>query len=333
MSTAQLEVAPRPITGDVMSKPTTLTWSYGDTAPRVTALYLKSARDQWNAETDIEWTSPIEFGQALPAFQTLLGQSTGDTPLSADPRVHSMFHWEFQRWMISQFLHGEQGALVSAARLAEVLPDVQHKLYASSQAFDEARHVHVFARYIDEFTPGPYAADPALAQLLADTLSDSRWDFVALGMQVLVEGLAMGAFRMAEATFADPLLRRIITLVMRDEARHVSYGALALDGIAEQLSNAERREREEFILEGAALIRKRFLLWDLWEQLGVSPDAGTAFAATDPRMVGYRQTLFAKVVPLLRRTGHLSPAVVAGLNQLGLLGPAGRRAAGEAVTQ
>ena len=46
-------------------------------------------------------------------------------------------------------MHGEQGALICTAKIVETVPWIDAKYYASTQVMDEARHVEVFAKYLD----------------------------------------------------------------------------------------------------------------------------------------------------------------------------------------
>src|SRR5689334_16031270 len=196
-----------------------LTWQYESETPRVLALYERAKQAQWNATTDIDWSAEVRFGEPLPDDSSFAMASFEASPLARrGRRMWDSFRWELQSWMVSQFLHGEQGALVVAARLVEVVPDLDSKYYAASQAADEARHVEVFSRYLREKVPNAYPITSALAELLQDLLADSRWDITALGMQIVVEALAMAAFRLANSTFHDDLICEITRLVARDEA-------------------------------------------------------------------------------------------------------------------
>jgi rubrerythrin len=239
------------------------------------------------------------------------------------------FRWELQSWMVSQFLHGEQGALVVAARLVETMPDLDSKFYAATQAADEARHVEAFSRYLREKVPDPYDISSPLRELLVDILSDSRWDVTALGMQIMVEALAMAAFRLANSTFHDDLIKDITRLVARDEARHVSFGVLSLETVYRELSSAELADREDLVLDAAQLMRRRFLLHDVWDRLEVDKTEGVEFATTNELMIKYRQAIFAKVVSSLSHIGLMTTRVHDGLADLDLLdfgiGRAGRR--------
>jgi hypothetical protein len=310
---------------------THLSWTYASTAPRIRALYERGLTAQWNASTDIDWTLEVPFGEPLPPDSGWASAALANSPMAryGDARIDA-FRWEFQGWMVSQFLHGEQGALVAAAKLVEALPDVDAKLYAANQAADEARHVEVFSRYLDQAVPHPYPVCAPLVSLLDQVLGDDDWDVMVLGVQVLLEGLATAAFRLAENTFHDPLIQRIATLVARDEARHVSFGSLALAGRYDGLTAAELAYREEFVLEAASLMRRRFLLEDIWGRLEIPLAEGVAFARADPLMIAYRQTLFAKVIATLSRAGLMTSKVRDGLAALDLLGPAGRRFASDA---
>jgi hypothetical protein len=297
-------------------------------SPSLRGLYERATQAQWDAGTDIDWSIDVEFGAPLPDDSSFALASFETSPLARRGRpMWDTFRWELQSWMVSQFLHGERGALVVAERLVEVVPDLDSKRCAASQAVDEARHVEVFSRYLREKMPHPYPITSPLAALLEDILADARWDITALGMQIMVEALAMAAFRLANSTFHDALIREISRLVARDEARHVSFGVLSLEALYQEMTVAERADREELVLEAAALMRRRFLLEDVWERLEVNRAEGMEFAATNDLMIQYRQALFAKVVPSLARIGLMTDRVRDGLASLHLLGFAGARAA------
>ncbi|MEU6217661.1 ferritin-like domain-containing protein [Streptomyces sp. NPDC047022] len=299
---------------------TRLSWDYSTGSGRLRTLTRRAHDGQWDAERDIDWTAPVPFGAPLPDGSAFARASFEASPMAERGRAGwDDFRWQLQAWLVSQFLHGEQAALAVAARLVESLPTVEAKLCAATQVTDEARHVEVFARYLREHVPDPYPVNADLRALLEDVLRDSRWDMTALGMQIMVEALAMAAFRLAGSSFHDPLIRRISDLVARDEARHVSLGVVSLEEVYRELSSRELADREELVLEAAALMRRRFLLADVWERLDVDRTAGLAYAAGDPAMVMYRQTVFARVVSALVHIGLMSERVRQGLADLDLL--------------
>jgi P-aminobenzoate N-oxygenase AurF len=300
--------------------PARLDWAYQPGDARIAALYQRAKAAQWSVE-QIDWAQPVPFGEALPDDSAFAMSAFAASPLARRGRpLWDTFRWELQSWMVSQFLHGEQAALVVAGRLIEAVPDLDSKFYAASQAADEARHAEVFTRYLGEKVPEPYPISAPLHEMLVSILGDTRWDVTALGMQIMVEALAMAAFRLADDTFHDGLVKQICRLVARDEARHVSFGVLSLSGLYQQMTAAERAEREDLVLGAASLIRRRFLLDDVWERLDVDRAAGTGFAAGNALMIAYRQAIFSRVGAALDRIGLLTPRVRDGLAGLGLLG-------------
>jgi len=309
-----------------------LNWDYRPSHPQLRTLYEKAKQAQWNASTDVDWSTEVPFGAPLPDDSSYAMASFESSPLARRGRpIWDTFRWELQSWMVSQFLHGEQGALVVAARLVEVAPDLDSKYCAASQAIDEARHVEAFSRYLLTKVPQPYPITAPLAALLRDILADPAWDITALGMQIIVEALAMAAFRMANTTFHDDLVKQITKLVARDEARHVSFGVLSLTEVYREMTTAELTLREEMVLEASSLMRRRFLLEDIWERLDVDRAEGVEFAATNEMMVKYRQAIFAKIVVALDNIGLMTPRVRDGLDKLQLLGFAIPRSMREAT--
>ena len=297
----------------------TLNWNYDSGPTRIRHLHERALRAQWHVD-DVDWATEVNFGGPLADDSAYAMAAFAASPLADRGRaMWDTFRWELQSWMVSQFLHGEQGALVVAGRLVETLPDLDGKLFAAGQAVDEARHVEVFSRYLREKVPHPYPVSAPLESLLRDILADSRWDVTTLGMQIMVEALAMAAFRLANSTFHDDVIKQIAQLVARDEARHVTFGVLCLDGVIAEMSTAERAEREDLVLDAANLTRKRFLLAEIWERLDVDPAAGMTFAATNDLMISYRRTIFSRLVPALDRIGLLTGRVLGGLDQLELL--------------
>lgn len=299
---------------------TRFVWEYGATESRLRALYEKGKLAQWNAATDIDWSPELHFGAPLaelPATAMVARlPRPDDCPVPAE--LWNEFRWEHHAWMTSQFLHGEQGALLATARLVQIAPSLDDKFYAATQVVDEARHVEAFSRYIDRLGHR-YDVNGALMSMLSTVVAESRWDIVYLGMQVIVEGLALAVFRIGQVSAFDPIIRQITELVARDEARHVAFGVLALQDLYPQLSPADRAERSEFIKEASLLMARRFRLEEVWERIGIDVSAGVDYALTDPTMVEFRRVMFAKVVSVLAKLGILTPDVRAHLEDLALM--------------
>jgi hypothetical protein len=207
--------------------------------------------------------------------------------------------------MLSQFLHGEQGALLCTARIVETVPWIDAKYYAATQVMDEARHVEVFAKYLNDKLSGHYPVNAHLGMLLDDIIADSRWDMTYLGMQIMVEGLALAAFGFMHEVTTEPLLKQLLRYVMSDEARHVAFGVLSLQELYSNLSESELRERKEFAFEAAVRMRDRFLQQEVWERLGVPVKEAVSVVTRSPERQLFQRMLFSKIVPNCKKLGLL----------------------------
>ena len=294
-------------------------WEYDGGRGRLLALYEKGKSKQWNAQTRIDWSQEIDFEDqaALPdEVVPIYGSSEWDR-LSRAGKDELRHH--YGAWMTSQFLHGEQGALVCAAKIVQTVPDVDAKFYAATQVMDEARHVEAYAKYINDKLELAYPINPHLQSLLDQTITDSRWDMTYLGMQVMIEGVALAAFSMARDFTGHPLARSLNAYVMQDEARHVAFGTLALKDAYAQLSDAERLEREEFVVEASYLLKDRFLAEEVWENLGLDVAACMEFVDRAQVMQEFRKALFSRVVPTVKTIGLWGPKVQAAFVDMGVI--------------
>jgi hypothetical protein len=294
------------------------TWDYERSRPPLVKLYEKAKTSQWNGETDLPWDTDVDperdvaASPMTPTIERLasIGIDLSGTELATwDDAQWLAWAVERQKWTMSQFLHGEQGALVCTAKIVETVPWIDAKYYAATQVMDEARHVEVFAKYLDTKLDGHYPINHHLKLLLDDIIDDSRWDMTYLGMQIMVEGLALAAFGMAHQTTQDPLLKQLLRYVMSDEARHVAFGVLSLKEYYTELSAAELLDRQEFAFEAAVRMRDRFLQQEVWERMGVPVrDAIRVFKQDDPAIKNqdpFQQLLFSKIVPNCKKLGLL----------------------------
>jgi hypothetical protein len=291
------------------------TWDYERSRPPLSKLYEKAKHAQWNGSTDLPWELDVDqeqIGQMMGAGG--YGQRFGRmSELDGSP----MAKWTDKEWMqlaiemqnnmLSQFMHGEQGALVCTAQIVETVPWIDAKYYAATQVMDEARHVEVFARYLDEKLSGHYPINPHLGALLDDIISDPRWDITYLGMQIMVEGLALAIFGAIHMMIGEPLLKQLLRQVMADEARHVAFGVLSLQEFYTQLSGPEIRERQEFAYEAAVRLRDRWFQTDVWERMGVDPRPIVKLMVEHPSPEDefFQAMLFSKIVPNCKKLGLL----------------------------
>jgi hypothetical protein len=285
---------------------TSYAWSYAMVRRELHTLYEKAKREQWNGGEVLPWQTSVDpESEILPDIQIPVYGTHIWQKLT--PAEILKLRRESLRWMLSNFMHGEQGALLATAQIVDATPSMEAKFYGATQVMDEARHVEVFARYLNEKLGGPYRINENLKSLLDGILTDSRWDMKYLGMQIMVEGLAMAAFGFMHKTCSEPLLTELLHYVIRDESRHVAFGVIALDDYFDQLTDRERREREEFLFEGCRLMRDRLLARDVWETMGWPVDEVTQIVLHSATMIEFRKMLFAKIVPNVKRLGLLTP--------------------------
>ncbi|MER7199652.1 aminobenzoate oxygenase [Streptomyces sp. CB01635] len=278
-------------------------WEYDEGRDRLLALYQKGKDKQWDGAKRIDWGLEVDPHNPL---------GTPDEALT----LYGTRHWakmtdqdkgelrkHYASWQFSQFLHGEQGAMVCAARIVESVPDMDAKFYSATQTMDEARHAEIFGRFLHEKVGMLYPINDNLQSLLGDTLRDSRWDMPYLGMQVLIEGLALAAFGMIRDTTDKPLPQQILAYVMQDEARHVAFGRMALRDYYKQLTDAELREREEFVIEGCYLMRDRLRGVEVLENFGISKAEADEYSEQSEFLALFRQLLFSRIVPCVKDIG------------------------------
>ena len=291
------------------------TWDYTKGArPALDKLYEKAKVSMWNGETDLPWDTEVDQ-EKLVIMNAEQNEAAGMGFADFDVAGTSFEKWtdaqwiqlgiESQNWSLSQFMHGEQGALICTAKIVETVPWIDAKYYASTQVMDEARHVEVFAKYLDTKLSGYYPVNAHLKMLLDDIVSDPRWDMTYLGMQIMVEGLALAAFGFMHQMTTEPLLKQLLRYVMSDEARHVAFGVLSLQEYYADMSDAEMMERQEFAFEAAVRMRDRFLQQEVWERMDVPVSEAIELVMRTPTRQLFQMMLFSKIVPNCKKLGLL----------------------------
>ncbi len=293
-------------------------WNYGSVKEGLRDLYEKAKREQWNATEQLAWETPVDpEGNILPDQLNPLQGYGPFEKLNQKERAR-MRHAQVAL-QLSQFLHGEQGALIVASQLVGGVPWIDAKYYASTQAMDEARHVEVFHRYLNEKVEWEWPINESLKELLDATIKDSRWDFKYLGMQIIIEGLAMAAFGNLYQMTNEPLLKDLIYNVMRDESRHVAFGVLSLSDYYEDMPANEMRDREDFIIYACELMRNRLVGSQISDAMGWPQKEVEEQVLKSPLGQAFRKLLFARVVPNLKRLGLISPRVREAFERLEII--------------
>ena len=292
-------------------------WDYTDADTRIKKLYELGKKLNWDGSIDLDWSKGIKKGVA-PVKAELLARMDG--PLAALPEEERIeYMWHDTAWQLSQFLHGEQGALLVASQLVSCAPTYQAKLYAASQTFDEARHVEVFARYLRNVSGVEYPINKNLKALIDKILSDPRWDLKFIGMQIIIEGLALAAFQTTKETSNCALLRSLVHYIIRDEARHVTFGVNYLEDFLKTLSEEEVEDRAMFAYEACVVMRQRIINTELparW--FGSSEEEILAMVVNDETQDMFTNLLFSRVMPNLKRIGLLTEKVLPLYEKLNL---------------
>lgn len=239
---------------DLYRNPMEIAWTFdyllsGD---KVEDLYRRAKQNQWDSDQLLPWDTPVDPSKPLidnrsdtfhrmPFFKRL-SKSQQET-----------FTAHSTAQLLSQFLHGEQGALMTAACVTHSVPDATAKLYAATQTMDEARHVEVYARYCDKIAI-VYPMSPWLKQLIDATLKSDRYEKIMVGMNMIVEGLALGAFNNMYRTTQCELLKQLTFNVMRDESRHVSFGHAYLGPLLAKLPEDEVEDIADFAFQAVYIL-------------------------------------------------------------------------------
>jgi hypothetical protein len=307
--------------------------------PEMYDLYRRAVKNQWDGDTQLDWATDVDpRNPEKPVFPIELvpmdGLAAHGIRLDRDEQMR--FVHDFSCWLLSQFMHGEQGALYASAQVTESVHWVDGKFYGATQVMDEARHLEVFLRYLETKLGKLYQVNDNLFTIMDALMRDSRWDMKFLGMQIMIEGLALGAFSMMYQSTREPLLKELLRYVIQDEARHVHYGVLALKRHFAELSASELREREDWTFEVACLMRDRFLaheIYDEWFAGHMKRADWDKVISDSPFLTLFRQTMFKRLIPNLEYIGIFSPRIRAHYDKVGLTQYAGGRNASELTAE
>ncbi len=294
-------------------------WEYDAPRAQLLKLYSKAKNEQWDQATRIDWSIDLDPENPMQLDDRMISIAGTEMWTKLTPKEKANVRRHAQAWNVSQLMHGEQGALIATAKIVQMAPNMDAKFYAATQVMDEARHVETYSRLLHEKFELAYPMTKPLKTLLEQGLSDSRWDFVYLCMQVLIEGLALAAFQRLRDYSKNPLAVAVNAYVMQDEARHVAFGRIALQDYYKHLTDLERAEREEFLVEGCYLMRDRFDAREMWEQIGFPIDQVLEAAAVSESQRIFRAQLFSRIVPTVRDIGLWGPKVRQAYADMGVM--------------
>src|SRR5262245_7845198 len=301
------------------SAETRFTWEYEDGRDKLLTLYDKGKKQQWDAAERIDWSTDLDPDNPMGLDDRTVQIYGSDIWARLTEKEKGQVRHHLQAASISQFMHGEQGALIATSKIVQTVPDIESKFYAATQVMDEARHVEAYARLLHEKFQLIYPITPGLKALLENTLTDRRWDMTYLGMQILIEGLALAAFQRIRDSASNPLAAAVNAYVMQDEARHVAFGRLALRAYYPELTEAERDEREQFVVEACYHMRDRFNQREVWDNLGLPVEECIQVAMVSDQMRQFRTRLFTRIVPTVKDIGLWGSRVQKAYGDMGVL--------------
>ncbi|HEU5323410.1 MAG TPA: ferritin-like domain-containing protein [Methylomirabilota bacterium] len=299
-------------------------YDYVPTHHELASLYETAKKNQWNGSVDLDWSRPV--GQEGPVLNVHLAFAGTHffAPLTAEEQ--KQVEIRVSAWRLSQFLHGEQGALLVCGQLVNSLPELDAKLYAATQVVDEGRHVEVFERYVKKLDK-IYPVDPLLKGLVDEILASPMWELKLLGMQMLIEGLAIAAFNLMRKQTGDATLATLLDYVLQDEGRHVNFGYFALRRSIPEMDPDRRAELEDFAYRACDAMYGRDehtgfqSIKTVWNELGWDGEKIWRDTVANSQTVKtFNRFLFTEVlIPRLQRLGLISPRVEPRYRAIGLL--------------
>ena len=281
----------------------TFTWEYGENRAGLLQLYSKGKQQQWDAAERIDWSQDLDPENPMQLDDRVIVIYGSDIWNRMTDKERRQVRHHLQAAQISQFMHGEQGALIATSKIVQSVPNLDAKFYAATQVMDEERHVEAYSRLLHDKFELAYPITHGLRSLLESGLGDNRWDMTYLTMQILIEGLALAAFQRIRDQSKNPLAAAVNAYVMQDEARHVAFGRLALRDYYPQLSDAERNEREEFVVQACWHMRDRFNQLEVWQRLGLPIEKCIEITDNSEAMKLFRSRLFSRIVPTVKDIG------------------------------
>ena len=300
---------------------------YAVHAPDMRRLYENAKRDQWNAASDIDWTTPVDLEAGIFADGLIDGYGSALWD-RLDASTRRRLNLEFSCWRLSQFLHGEEGAMLACSQLVDMVPTNDAKFFQSTQVVDEARHTEVLSRYLSDKCGGRiYPIADNLRLLFDQLLGEGKWFIKTVGLQLIAETFAVGMFRMLAETAQDPLLRSICQRIVADESRHMGFSVLGLPDVIRGLDGAEMRELEDFTVEACRLVMRGMFPRPAFEAAGFSEQRIAevkrirAEAAATNDYVYFRalfkREMYTQVTGNLKKVGLMTPRIADQLRTLG----------------
>jgi hypothetical protein len=298
------------------------TWEYGETVAEMRRLYEKGKVNQWNAETDVDWSLPVSKDDwVMNPEASMFANIT--KMMGKDEATQKAAAFDELNFTLSQLLHGEQAALQLCGQLTNVCDEMDQKWYAASQVIDEARHIEVFAKFLSHKMGTIYPIGGTLKVLLDMLLEAKGMQKKVLGMQTLFEGMAVGIMNMMRHESRNALFTDILTRVEQDEARHAAFGVLSMRRIVKTSEKAEMDEMEDWafnILEALNANQQLDMLRVLGPKYDIEPEVVVKMMTSLPNFAELNSMVYMHtVVPNLLRLGLITDRTEADWKRLGMM--------------
>jgi ribonucleotide reductase beta subunit family protein with ferritin-like domain len=298
------------------------TWEYGSEVEELRTLYEKGKQGQWNAAQDVDWSAPVSKDEwVLNPEASMLANLT--KLMGKDEATQKAAAFDELAFTVSQLLHGEQAALQLCGQLTNVCDKLDQKYYAASQVADEARHVEVFARFLQEKMGTIYPIGGTLKILLEMLLQAEGMQKKTLGMQTLFEGMAVGIMDLMRQECRNDLFSDILLRVQGDEARHAAFGVLTMRRVVKEASPEEMAEMEDWsfnILEALNANQQMDMLKLFGPKYDIDPMMITQMVTSLPNFAEINSMIYTHtVVPNLRNLGLLTERTEDRWRNLGMI--------------
>lgn len=293
------------------------------TDKKLTELYELAKKQQWNAATAINWQEENANPQQRileDERMAIYGTRYWD---QLDEEGQIRLNRDWSAYTLSQILDAEQAALLICGQLVNVMPKLEQKLCAAVQLLDEARHVEVFRRYLDKRLEGKkYPMNPSLLELIRLLRADKKWHHKLVGMQLIIEGIAISSFRSMLASAHDPLIKKVVEYVLRDESRHIAFGVIAIRETVSRLANQDREDLARFAYETVIRASGRYFPREIYQELGFGKEEIeeiSRLSQEGPYRKQFLQNLFSVVMVNIKQAELITPMIRHRYQESGLL--------------
>ena len=317
-TTASQLPADHPISWEVANGcPTTFSWEYNDHRKELLTLYEKAKIGQWDAQTRIDWTIPTDPTNPMGIDETIIPLYGTELWGKLGKKTQDGIIYDYNAYLIGAFLHGEQGAMISAAKIIESAPDHDAKWLATTQAIDESRHIEAFGKFahrIDMVRP----VQRSLMKMYEVAFKSDKWDLVMLNSHVVAEGWGLGSMQLMRDNATNPLAKSMLAYIMQDEARHIAFGRYVLKDHFSKLTAQELIDREDYLIACVMWLYARLDFTEILDHHLDMKDVGRQIKDN----VGYHKVkkhMMSRIVPIIRDIGLLTPRIQKTFVKLGIL--------------